>query len=342
MPGRADPGAGHRTGVLLFNLGGPETPADVRPFLYRLFSDPEIIRIKNNLARRALAWFIATTRQRKSRDLYRQIGGGSPLRKITEGQASALEDKLRSRGCPARVFVGMRCWKPSIDEAAEQLQRDGVTRLVVLPLFPQFSVTTTGSCTRYFRSVLERKGAARAMEVTFIDCWYGEPLYVEAMADLIRATLEGFSDGTARPVQLLYSAHSIPARYVLEGDPYLEQTRATVELIDRRLKRPIASRLSFQSKIGPVRWLEPSTKNVLAELGRAGVKRLAVVPISFVSDHIETLQEMDILYRQVATDAGITEFRRVPSLNVYPKFIDALADLVSRNLSNSGTATKIP
>src|SRR5262245_19566847 len=152
--------ANERIGVLLFNLGGPETLADVRPFLYNLFSDPDIIRIRNTVARRALAWTIAALRQRKSRGLYRQIGGGSPLRRITDEQAAALERKLAEEGRAARVYVGMRCWKPSIDEAVGRIGADGIDELVALPLFPQYSVTTTGSCFNYFQKRLEETGLA--------------------------------------------------------------------------------------------------------------------------------------------------------------------------------------
>ena len=313
-------------GVILFNLGGPETLADVRPFLFRLFSDPDIIHIRSALARNTLAWMIATLRQRKSRDLYRQIGGGSPLRRITEGQAAALAERLAVRGFPTRVYVGMRCWKPTIDEAVEQIRRDGITQLVALPLFPQYSVTTTGSCFGYFRAVARRTGLDETARISYVDSWYSEPLYTEAMAESIRKTLTGLSADPQR-IRLLYSAHSIPAKYVEEGDPYLQQTQATVALVNRCLGDAYPSQLSFQSKIGPVRWLEPSTRAVIEEFGRNGLERLVVIPVSFVSDHIETLQEIDILYREVATKAGIREFRRAASLNLEPKFIDALGKI---------------
>ena len=319
-----------RMGVIIFNLGGPETLADVRPFLYNLFSDPDIIRIKNGPTRKLLAWFIASTRQFKSRGLYRQIGGGSPLSRITGGQGSALQARLSELGCPARVYVGMRCWKPTIDDALELALRDGVRHLLALPLFPQYSVTTTGSCFNYLRKLVERKVPAGSLKITYVDAWFDEPLYVEAMADKIREALGRFADVDPRQVNLLYSAHSIPARYVDEGDPYLEQTRKTVELIDARLGKCCPSTLSFQSKVGPVKWLEPATNSVLAEFGRHGIGRVLVVPISFVSDHIETLQEIDILYRKVAADSGIREFRRAASLNLDPKFIDALAQISRR------------
>lgn len=319
-----------RPGVLLFNLGGPETLEDVRPFLFNLFSDPEIIRIKNNSLRRLLAWLIATTRQGKSRRLYQDIGGGSPLRKITEEQAAALQDRLGVLGHPARTYIGMRCWRPFIEEAIQQIDHAGTLRLLAFPLFPQYSVTTTGSCLSHFKQVLEERGLAGRIEVSYINSWFDEPLYIEAMAETIRAAMEKFSE--QKQIHILYSAHSIPARYVMEGDPYLEQTEGTVSLINTRLGNLFPSTLAFQSKVGPVKWLEPSTKSVLQQLGREGTKKLLVVPVSFVSDHVETLQEIDILYRQIATDAGIQEFHRAAALNLSPKFIEALAVLVIRAL----------
>jgi ferrochelatase len=319
-----------RRGVLLFNLGGPERLQDVRPFLYNLFSDPEIIRIKNNALRSLLALFLSSIRQGKSRDLYRQIGGGSPLRKITEAQAEALGSRLSARGFPTRVYVGMRCWKPSIDEAVDCILRDQITHLVLLPLFPQYSVTTTGSCLKHFQSLDRKHELSEQMEISVIRNWFDEPLYVESMTDLIWEGLQAFSKKEGVSTHLLYSAHSIPTRYVEEGDPYLEQTRQSVELIHARLGREYPYSLGFQSKVGPVKWLIPGTKDVLAELGRKGTSRVLVVPVSFVSDHIETLQEIDIAYKDFAARWGIGEFHRAPAPNLHPKFIDALAELAIR------------
>ena len=317
-----------KKGVLLFNLGGPENLQDVRPFLYNLFSDPEIIRIKNSVLRKMLAWLIASTRQSKSRDLYRQIGGGSPLRRITEAQATALRGELRARSEDAGVYVGMRCWKPTIDEAVNQILKDGITRLVLLPLFPQFSVTTTGSCLKYFQALDKKLGLSAKMEIATVESWFDEPLYIEAMADLIREGLRGFSG--LEKVHLLYSAHSIPASYVEDGDPYLEQTKRTVDLVNAQLDKAYSFTLAFQSRVGPVKWLSPSTRDVLVQLGREGNTRVLVIPISFVSDHIETLQEIDIQYKELAAQSGIREFRRAASLNVHPKFIAALAALARK------------
>ncbi len=319
-------------GVLLFNLGGPETLADIRPFLFNLFSDPDIIRIRSDALRRAVAWLIAITRQKKSRDLYRQIGGGSPLRRITQAQADALRDRLAERGRKARVYVGMRCWRPTIDEAVAEIACDGIRQLVVLPLFPQFSVTTTGSCFNYFRAVAEKAGLPEQMEIRYTDPWFEEPLYLDAMRDMIRDAKARFSNRTSSEIHFLYSAHSIPARYVEEGDPYLEQTQKTVKLIHDGLGKPFPCTLAFQSKVGPVKWLGPPTTEVLRQFGSRGIDKVLVIPVSFVSDHIETLQEIDILYRELAGKAGIKEFYRAPALNVYPKFIEALASITLRQI----------
>lgn len=327
-PGNTDP---ENRGVLLLNLGGPESLADVRPFLYNLFSDPEIIRIKSDRLRQSLAWFIATTRQGKSRALYRQIGGGSPLRRITSAQAAALSARMEILNCPSSVYVGMRCWKPTIDETAGKILADGVNRLLVLPLFPQYSLTTSGSCIRYFRAIAEKTALSARSRISYIDSWFEEPLYIDAMADTVRDAVRKIETESQRDIHLLYSAHSIPSRYLEEGDPYLTQIQQTVTLINERLGNAYSSTLAFQSKVGPVKWLEPATKDMILKLGGDGVKKLVVVPVGFVSDHIETLQEIDILYKQLAEKAGVGEFRRAASLNLYPKFIDALAEIALRN-----------
>lgn len=319
-----------KRGVLLFNLGGPETLQDVRPFLYNLFSDPDIIHIKSDLLRKSLAWLIASLRQGKSRNLYRQIGGGSPLRKITEAQAAALESVLSSRNMEATVYVGMRCWKPAIDEAAGRILKDQVTHLVLLPLYPQYSMTTTGSCLKYFKALENRLGLSSKLKISAIESWFDEPLYVESMAELIEDALKAFPSRESGKVHLLYSAHSIPASYVEKGDPFLEQTERSVALINARLGNRLPSRLAFQSKIGPVKWLGPSTEEVLADIARNGGSSVLAVPISFVSDHIETLQEIDIRYRLLAARLGIREFRRAAAPNLHPKFIDSLAALAMR------------
>jgi ferrochelatase len=328
----------HQNSVLLLNLGGPETLADVRPFLYRLFSDPEIIRIKNPAFRRLLAWGISRAREKKSQNLYRQIGGGSPLRRITESQAAELETALAAEGVPARVHVGMLCGKPSIEEAFNHIAAGGVRRLTLLPLFPQYSGTTTGACFRRVRTLAtlaKKRKLPEKIEISYIEDWYKNPLYIDAITDTIAAGLERFPENERSDVHIFYSAHSLPERYIKEGDPYLDRTRECVSLINDRLNERfnygMDYSLAFQSKVGPVKWLEPSAENALRILARRGVRKVLAVPVSFVSDHIETLYELDIAYRNLAAELGIMEFQRAESLNVRPKFIAALADIVRKH-----------
>lgn len=322
-----------RIGVLLFNLGGPEKLEDVKPFLYNLFSDPDIIRIRRAALRKSVAWLISTLRHKRSSGYYAKIGGGSPLRKITDEQAAALERQLADEGFQVRVYVGMRCWNPTIDQALAAIERDEITHLVVLPLFPQFSVTTTGSCINYFNARLHQSPRAGLIHASYVTRWFDEPRYIDAVAGLIRSEFRNFPDPDPRAIYIVYSAHSIPKRYIDEGDPYLEHTQHTVALVNEKLGNKNPWTLSFQSKVGPVKWLEPSTEQIIKMLGRRGTRQVLIVPISFVSDHIETLYEIDIQYRQEAEAVGISHFRRTPALNVDPAFIAALAALVKEQMA---------
>ncbi|PYS54975.1 MAG: ferrochelatase [Acidobacteria bacterium] len=319
-----------KIGVLLFNLGGPETLRDVKPFLYRLFSDPEIVRIKWGPLRKALAYTIATVRRRTSEGYYRQIGGGSPLRRLTEEQALALARELKARGRDVETFVGMCTWHPLLEEAIGKIAESGVDRLVILPLFPQYSVTTTGSGFSALRKLIDKRPEFKKIHVQWISSWPDHPVYIDALVQAIQPELAK----TPNPgkAHILFSAHSVPESYVRKGDPYLEQTKRTVELIMDRLLRTNPYSLSFQSKIGPVKWLQPFTNDVIVQLGKDGVDDVLVVPISFVSEHVETLYELDILYKKVAQKAGVENFRRVPALNSAPMFIRALADMVENAL----------
>jgi protoporphyrin/coproporphyrin ferrochelatase len=319
-----------KIGVLLFNLGGPEALRDVKPFLYRLFSDPEIIHVKFSPLRKAIAYTIATLRRKTSEGYYSQIGGGSPLRRLTEEQAGALEKELRDRGRDAETFVGMCTWHPFLREAIDKIQKANLDSLVILPLFPQYSVTTTGSGFAVLRKLIDLHPEFRKLDVQWICSWPDHPAYIRSFVQTIQRELDKF--GNAEKVHMIFSAHSIPASYVRNGDPYLEQTKTTVELIMDELGRRNPYQLSFQSKIGPVKWLEPSTNDVITDLGKQGIDDVLVIPVSFVSEHIETLYELDILYKKVAAAAGVGNFKRVPALNSDPTFIQALADIVESTL----------
>ena len=321
-----------KPGVILFNLGGPETLADVRPFLFNLFADPEIIRLPVRAMQKPLAWLISITRRKKSAGYYAQIGGGSPLRRITDAQAAALRDELRRRGIEASVYVGMRYWHPFTAAALDQIARDGITDLVVLPLYPQFSVSTTGSSCREFVAELERRGGLRHIRRHYITRWHTHDAYIGALAAQIAEEAAQFPDQNPSQIHLLFSAHSVPQSYIDKGDPYLRHIEETVRLVCEKLGGVYPAYLSFQSKVGPVKWLAPTTDQKIRELAAAGVQQLLAIPIAFVSDHIETLYELDILYKNLAAEVGIPHYARVPALNTRPDFIGALADLVCERI----------
>jgi protoporphyrin/coproporphyrin ferrochelatase len=316
-----------RVGVLLLNLGGPDELRDVRPFLFNLFSDPEIIRLPIAALQKPLAWMISTMRHKKSQANYQQIGGGSPLRRITEAQAQALAQQLVAQGEDAQIYIGMRYWHPFTEEAIAQIKRDNVERLVILPLYPQFSISTSGSSFRLLEKLWREDPHLQQIEYTVIPSWYHHPRYLQAMADLIANELDSFPNPNA--VHIFFSAHGVPLSYVEEaGDPYQREIEDCTRLIIQTLNRPNPHSLAYQSRVGPVEWIKPYTEEAIPELGEQGVKDLLVVPISFVSEHIETLQEIDIEYRELAEESGIEDFRRVPALNTHPLFIDGLKDLV--------------
>ncbi|OWY66870.1 ferrochelatase [cyanobacterium TDX16] len=322
-----------RVGVLLLNLGGPDRLEDVRPFLFNLFADPEIIRLPFPWLQKPLAWWISTVRTKRSQENYKQIGGGSPLRRITEAQAQALQARLEEKGQPTQMYIGMRYWHPFTEEAIARIKRDGIDRLVILPLYPQFSISTSGSSFRLLQQMWLEDPKLSSIEYTVIPSWYKQPGYLQAMAQLIAQEVDGFANPDA--VHVFFSAHGVPKSYVEEaGDPYQQEIEECTALIMQTLNRPNSYTLAYQSRVGPVEWLQPYTEDAIQELGQQGVQDMVVVPISFVSEHIETLQEIDMEYREVAESAGIHNFRRVPALNTHTQFIDGMADLTIEALNS--------
>ncbi|XAR70808.1 Ferrochelatase [Bertholletia excelsa] len=335
--------AEEKIGVLLLNLGGPETLNDVQPFLFNLFADPDIIRLPRlfRFLQRPLAQLISVLRAPKSKEGYAAIGGGSPLRKITDDQANALKMALESKEMPANVYVAMRYWHPFTDEAVWQIKRDRITKLVVLPLYPQFSISTTGSSLRVLQNIFREDLYLSRLPVSIIQSWYQREGYIKSMADLIENDIQTFS----RPeeVMIFYSAHGVPVSYVEDaGDPYRDQMEECIDLIMKELKaRGINNdhTLAYQSRVGPVQWLKPYTDEVIIELGRKGVKSLLAVPISFVSEHIETLEEIDMEYKHLALESGIENWGRVPALGCTSSFITDLADAVIEALPSATAMT---
>jgi ferrochelatase len=331
-------------GVLLVNLGGPDSLDAVKPFLFNLFSDREIIRLGPSFLQKPLAYLISLLRSGKTRAAYALIGGRSPINEITRAQAEALEYNLKNstadiQGAGVTVSVGMRYWNPYLEDVIREIHGKGVRRLLVLSLYPHYSVATTGSSLSHLHKIL---AAYPGITVHAIKFWYDSPRYIDALAGQIRQGLDAFgSSAGSRPsargddIQLLFSAHSLPVKFIEEGDPYVDHIMGTIRAVAEKISVPWS--LSYQSKSGPVAWLEPSTEHMLTELARKGVKNLLVVPVSFVSDHIETLYEIDILYKQMAADLGIY-LERIPSLNTVPQFIAALEEIVLKGIKEAGWA----
>lgn len=319
-----------RIAVVLFNLGGPDSPAAVQPFLFNLFNDPAIIG-----APQPFRWYFATIisgrRARVAREIYAQIGGRSPLLDLTREQAAALETALADLGT-VQVVIAMRYWYPMTEEAVLQVKESGADTVVLLPLYPQFSTTTTGSSLAAWRRVAKKQGLA--VETHALCCYPTEPGFITAHADLIRQALVE-ADETPRP-RLLFSAHGLPKKFVDKGDPYVWQVEQTVSAVVSALANDFPAldwRLCYQSRVGPVAWIEPSTEDELARAGADGVP-VVLTPIAFVSEHSETLVELDIEYRKLAEAKGVPAYYRVPALGSAAQFIAALAALVRRALDS--------
>ena len=321
---QSSPAARPPLGLIALNLGGPESLDDVRPFLQRLFNDPEVLQIGWSPLRKFVAWSIARSRAPFSRDAYAQIGGRSPILAETTAQAQAVAEVLAARGIASVPVVAMAAWRPLADEALATLAARGVRRAIALPLYPQESHTTT-------RGSLSQIEAARAlrpgMEIAAVRRYPDAEGYLRAVVARIEEAQSSLPPEHAATAPVLFSAHGLPEAYIRKGDPYLDDIRITVEAVSRRMKLGTRARLCFQSKVGRKRWLGPSTETLLDELAAAGTRAVVVVPIAFTGEHIETLQEIDILYRERAEKAGIVHFARARTVGTHPAFIEALADL---------------
>jgi ferrochelatase len=321
-----------RTAVVLFNLGGPDGPAAIRPFLFNLFSDPAILGVPQPF-RWLLAQAISRRRAPKAKAIYDLMGGGSPLLPLTEDQARALETAL---GGEAKAFIAMRYWHPMTDAAAAAVKAWGPDQVVLLPLYPQFSTTTTGSSLTAWARAARAVGLAAPTRV--VCCYPSEPGFVAATAEAIRPALERAAR-RGKP-RLLFSAHGLPKKVVDAGDPYQWQVERSAAAVVEALGLPGLDWLvSYQSKVGPLQWLGPATDDEVRRAGRAGVP-LVVVPIAFVSEHSETLVELDIEYRHLAESVGVPAYERVPAVATAPAFIQGLAGLVRRALAGDGVVSE--
>jgi ferrochelatase len=321
-----------KTGIVMLNLGGPATLDDVQPFLLELFADREIIQLP---FQRWLGPFIARRRTPKVRGLYANIGGGSPILRYTEAQGRGMVarlDRLSPDTAPHRFYVAFRYTRPNSDEALRSMQADGVERAVAFTQYPQFSCSTTGSSLNELWRAASRTGLRQAFEWSIVDRWPVHPGFVEAMTETVRDGLAEFAPSVRDQAVILFSAHSLPLDVIDRGDSYPQEVGASVQAVVQTLQVRNPYLLAYQSDVGPVRWLGPSTEQVIRRLGARGHRHLLVVPIAFTSDHIETLSELDREYGEVAHEAGITAYVRAPALNDRPRFLDALAEIVRDHL----------
>jgi len=316
-----------KIGVVLFQLGGPDHPEAVEPFLYNLFCDPDIINFPLAfLARKPLAKLISSTRARVVSEHYQAIGGASPIRALTGQQARALGDSLQPFA-DVTVVVAMRYWHPSTEEAIAELKEIAFDGLILLPLYPQYSFATTRSSLKEWNRLYSSAG----VPIHTIEKFYDHPSYIAAIVERIEQALAG----VIRRDELffVFSAHGLPLALIEKGDPYQRQVEETVRLIREKGKWPNPHVLCYQSRVGPQEWLAPSLTDTIPRLAGEKVRRVLVIPLSFVTEHIETLHEIDIEAREQAESLGVEEFRMMPALNDSPLFISALTDLVLRAAS---------
>ena len=310
--------------VVLFNLGGPDKLESVKPFLFNLFNDPNIISLPNPF-RKWLAHFISSKREKTAQEIYQFIGGKSPLLELTNQQAEELEEYLETKDPMNEygVYVCMRYWHPMTKEIVKQVKDFNPDEIILMPLYPQFSTTTSGSSFQAW----EEEAKAQSLDIptrTFC-CYPTEASFIQAQSDLLLKAIQQVPQG--QKARILFSAHGLPEKIIQKGDPYQWQVEQTAQAIVENL--PIAVQdwlVSYQSKVGPMKWITPSTE---AEIKRAGDEKmgLIILPVAFVSDHSETLVELDIEYRELAEEHGVSYYSRVPSLGIHEKYIQSLGEM---------------
>ncbi|MBA4312923.1 MAG: ferrochelatase [Chlorobiaceae bacterium] len=317
----------NKIAVILFQLGGPDSLDSVEPFLYNLFSDPDIINFPGAfLARRFIARKIAASRSTKVKENYRTIGGKSPILSLTRAQAVALEQSL-NKHTNAEVFVAMRYWHPNTEEVILKIKHDTFSKIILLPLYPQYSKATTLSSIKEWKKQCALLNY-NPVQLGTIESFYTHSLYINAIINHINSALASFTDIGPTDIDLVFSAHSIPVSYVKKGDPYQNHIIETVKLVLQKGKWNSPHTVCYQSKVGPIKWLGPSLHDAITELTARGRKNFLIIPISFVTDHIETLHEIGIEMRKYAMENGASRFEIMPALNNDADFIACLTALV--------------
>ncbi len=316
----------NKSAIVLFNLGGPDSLEAVQPFLENLFNDPDIFKLP---FQKTLARYVSKKRAPKIQEEYKLIGGNSPLGMWTEKQRKLLQNKLLLRGYKADVFVAMRYWKPLTEETVHQIEKNDYEKIILLPLYPHYSISTTGSSFNEWKRFYK----GDPLKLIYIENYFDHPIYIKALNERIDQALRKFPENKGKEVQLVFSAHGTPVSYLKKGDPYSGQIKNTMEAVMELRNNDHEYHLCFQSKVGPAKWLEPATDKMIEELASKGKKYLLIIPISFVSDHIETLFELDIEYRHTAEKAGIENYIVMEGLNDSQLFVDALYELAAERMN---------
>lgn len=323
-----------RIAVVLFQLGGPDSLDAIEPFLFNLFMDPDIIDFPlARFVRWPLARFISSRRSQKVAINYAAIGGKSPILELTMAQASALQTELNKK-FPTTVFVAMRYWNPLTADVAEAIHAGQFKNIVLLPLYPQYSITTSGSSINEWNRQCDRIGM-KDVRQEIVHHFYNNPDYISAIVENINTALSRFEGIPPDDIHILFSAHGVPVSIVEKGDPYQKHIEATVRLVSERGGWACPQTLCYQSKVGPAQWIKPSLNETIDRIGAAGVKNVLIVPVAFLTDHIETLHEIDIETRHRAKELGIERFEMMPALNSHPKLIRALAGEVLRKVAST-------
>jgi protoporphyrin/coproporphyrin ferrochelatase len=321
-----------KTAIILFNLGGPDSPKAVKPFLFNLFNDRAIISLPQPF-RFLLAKLISSRREKKAQTIYAHIGGKSPLLELTQQQAYSLEKELSFFG-NFKVFIAMRYWKPFADETALEVNKYDPDQLILLPLYPQFSSATTESSISDFveKFALKRKKSDKELKTKIICCYPKEPDFIRSHSLLIKQTILKHNADFAK-FRFLFSAHGLPQKLINDGDPYVFQVEETTKKIVKNLaeilsikEEEINFKVCYQSKVGPLKWTSPSLEQ---EIKRVALDKKipVIIPVAFVSDHSETLVELDIEYKEMAEKLEIKNYLRVPALNADGYFIKSLATI---------------
>lgn len=329
-----------RVGIVVAQLGGPRDLGEVRGFIKGIFTDPDAVPIRGgNVTRQVVGSVISTLRAPLAKKYYRQIGSGSPILPITQSQAHLVGEELRRRGHDVVTAVAMRNGRPDTRDAVELIRRLRAEHLVMLPLYPQFTFATVGSAEKELRRVIARVGQ---YDPAVLRTWHNHPSYIALQAKLLTATIEQLPEDEREGVAVLVSAHGLPLKVVAKGDPYPEETERTMAEVVKRLPYRVDARLGYQSRTGPIKWIGPGTEEVIDGFVADGHKTIVMWPVTFVSDHVETLYETDILFKNHAIEVGVEKYLRVPVFNDMPDVGGVLADVIEPLVVDAVSGTGTP